>query len=529
MGRSTGTQDLTPADILLQYVYDPLAFVRDCYPWGQPGRLANETGPDRWQVDFLEHLGREVRERNFNGQTSVSPVRMCASAGRGVGKTTLIAWIVNWIMCTRPYCRGTITANTWDQLQTKTWASIREWHSLCRLAPEFVANDSRFFHKDHRDTWSCEPATCREENSESFQGQHAHNSTSFYVFDEASGIPEKIFTAAEGGLILGEPMIFLFSNPTRREGAFYDAVFGRDRSRWDSMTVDARESKMSNKALIEEWIVRGQKNGDDDFCRVYVQGIPPLASEAQFIDHKRILDAQKRHVEVDKHEPLVAGVDMAWGGSDENVIRFRCGLDGRCIPAIRIKGELTRDPQVLVNRLSDVLKATYDVRGVPKKVTRMFLDSAGIAGPVGHRLREMGFQDRVLEINFGADSPTSKCAYFRDYMWYQMKEWLLAGAIDDDPGLESDLVAPGVVTDREQRVKLESKQDIKKRRGGDSPDDGDALALTFAVHEPIEIPFDLEVSEKLALQRDPYGRTLTLTDAIIARHQIAQTLKNGRK
>jgi hypothetical protein len=45
-------------------------------------------------------------------------------------------------------------------------------------------------------------------------------------------------------------MIFLFSNPTRREGAFYDAVFGKDRAHWVSMRVDARESKISNKALL---------------------------------------------------------------------------------------------------------------------------------------------------------------------------------------------------------------------------------------------------------------------------------------
>ena len=60
-----------------------------------------------------------------------------------------------------------------------------------------------------------------------------------------------------------------------------------------------------------------------------------------------------------------------------------------------------------------------------------------------------------------------------------MKDWMLQGAIDSNAELEADLLGPGVVPDIRQRVKLESKENMKKR-GIDSPDDGDALALTFA-------------------------------------------------
>jgi len=94
---------------------------------------------------------------------------------------------------------------------------------------------------------------------------------------------------------------------------------------------------------------------DSDFFRVRVLGIHPNASDAQFIDQDRVRSAQRREVWLLGDEPLVAGADLAWGGSDDNVIRFRRGLDGRSIPPIRIKGEFTRDPSVLTNRLADVL------------------------------------------------------------------------------------------------------------------------------------------------------------------------------
>jgi hypothetical protein len=60
--------------------------------------------------------------------------------------------------------------------------------------------------------------TCREENSEAFAGQHAVNSTSFYIFDEASGVPNKIWEVSKGGMTDGEPMWFAFGKPQGRSG-----------------------------------------------------------------------------------------------------------------------------------------------------------------------------------------------------------------------------------------------------------------------------------------------------------------------
>jgi len=113
-----------------------------------------------------------------------------------------------------------------------------------------------------------------------------------------------------------------------------------------------------------------------------------------------------------------------------------------------------------------------------EKLAMLFLDSAGIAAPVESRLRMLGF-DNIMTVNFGAHSPDIKCAYMRDYMWAQMKEWLRSAAIDSDPELAADLAGPCLVSDPQQRVKLEAKE-VMQKRGLDSPDDADALALTFA-------------------------------------------------
>ncbi len=222
-------------------------------------------------------------------------------------------------------------------------------------------------------------------------------------------------------------------------------------------------------------------------------------------------------------ERLVAGADLAWGGSDDNVIRFRCGGDARSIKPIRIKGEFTRDPSVLTNRLSDVLTAAHLCGdGRQRRVSMLFLDSAGIAGPVAARLRNLGHKN-VMEVNFGADSPDVHYAYMRDYMWGEMKAWLLTGAIDQKCSggtncshcqIETDLVSPGVVPDIRQRVKLEPKEMMKKR-GVDSPDDGDALALTFAhkVASSRIAPIEVRVAQRIESEEQDVSMSLKMIQA----------------
>lgn len=472
MSTAISPVDMELGDEMARFKDDPLGFVVFAYPWGQEGPLKEFQGPDKWQREFLAQIGEETARNGFNGHVPVRPLRRAVSSGHGTGKSTIAAWLVDWIMSTRPYCRGTVTANTFTQLQTKTWAAIKHWTRLCITGHWFTVADHRMYHTHAKDSWFVAPQSCREENSEAFAGQHAADSTSFYVFDEDSAISEEIHRVAEGGLTDGEPMIFRFGNCTRSVGGFYQCVFGRDKDRWNPMVLDSRESAFTNKDQIREWLeVYGE---DSDFFRVRVRGLPPRASDAQFIDHERVIQAQKRQVGVLPDEPLVVGVDLAWGGGDDNVIRFRRGLDARSIPPIRVKGEFTRDPGVMVTRLADVLNSDHNGH----RVAQMFLDAAGIAGPVGARLRELGFRN-VQEINFGSDAPDAKCRYYRDYMWQQMKEWLMKGAIDDSPDLETDLIGPGTRPDPRQRVWLESKEDMRKR-GLDSPDDADALALTFA-------------------------------------------------
>ena len=469
---SKSNPDVELADAIAECYSDPLRFVRLAFPWGEEGPLKDFKGPDVWQLELLQEIGREVKERKFNGVDPVKPIRFAIASGHGTGKSTLAAWIVCWLMSTRPYSMGTVTANTFAQLSTKTWAAIQTWMRRSITGHWFIIGGDRIYYKGHRENWFASATTSREEKSEGFAGQHAANSSSWYLFDESSAVPEKIWEVAEGGLTDGESHFYALGNATRNNGKFHRICFGNERSIWNSRSIDSRTAAMPNKAQIDEWI--RQYGEDSDFVRVRVRGLPPAASDLQFIDQTRIFQAQQREALFLPDDPLIVGVDVARGGSDRCVIRFRRGLDARSIPPVIIPGEESRDSTRLISKCDDILATKYgDI-----KPTIMFVDGTGIGGPICDRLKQLGHRN-VVEIQFAAVPPDDKFANMRSYMWGMCREWLAKGAIDSDSQLETDLGGPSYYHNKQDKLLLESKEDLKKR-GLDSPDHGDALALTFA-------------------------------------------------
>jgi hypothetical protein len=105
------------------------------------------------------------------------------------------------------------------------------------------------------------------------------------------------------------------------------------------------------------------------------------------------------------------------------------------------------------------------------------------------RLR--GFGVPVIEVQFGASADNAslgisgatgeRYANKRAEMWGAMRAWLSVGSIENNDDLKADLtgVLFGHAGKGGDLIQLEKKEDMKKR-GLDSPDWGDGLALTFA-------------------------------------------------
>lgn len=468
---------IDPDDLLAEdmgkFFYDPLGWVMYAFEWGF-GDLEGYDGPDVWQRNELEEWGRAIRANNFDGITPVAAYRSSTSSGHGIGKSAFSAWVTLYIMSTRPHSKGVVTSNTSDQLRTKTWGELGKWKKRCITGHWFEYNNGKgnmnMFHKEHKETWRVDGQTCREENSESFAGLHAASSSPWYLFDEASAVPDKIWEVAEGGLTDGEPFWFAFGNPTRNSGRFHD-TFTRFGHRWKHKTVDSRTAKMTNKTLIKQWVA--DYGEDSDFVRVRVRGMFPRASDLQLIPTDWVAEAMRREAVYTASDALICGIDIARGGSDNNVIRFRRGLDARTIKPIKIPGSETRDTTVFIAKVCTIVQE--------HKPDAVFVDSTGVGGPVADQLRRLMPGVTIIDINFASAAPDNHYTNIRTFMWWKMREAIRAGlAIEDDPALERELTSPEYGHNERDQLALEKKKDIKKRLGI-SPDDGDALALTFAM------------------------------------------------
>lgn len=475
-------------DRLASFRWDPLGAVLFGFPWGE-GELANYSGPRIWQCEELDRLGEHLR----NPETRHTVYRRAISSGHGPGKTTLAAFISWWAQSTMLDGMARVTANTDRQLTTTTQPEFARWFRLALNAHWFQVNASSIKAIDdrHAQTWRLDFVPWSEENSQAFAGKHNAGRRMVFMFEEASEISDEIFRVTNGALTDAdtEKIFFAIGNPTRNIGAFYDAVFGSQRNRWSQRVIDSRDIEGCDLEEVNGWLAECEGNEDSDYFRVRARGLFPKGAAGQYIDLDTIHKAQERKIATLPDEPLVAGVDFAWGGADDNVIRFRKGNDARSIPPVKVKGEFTRDPAVMTGKIADVLTKTY----FGERIAMMFADSAGIAGPVVSRLRSLGHKN-IMEVNFGQDSTDAKYAYRRDEMWGKMKQWMLdGGGIDKDPGLAADLAKPMLVSDLRQRVKLESKELMVRRLRkmgleATSPDDGDALALTFAMPVAPKVP-----------------------------------------
>lgn len=454
------------AEDMGRFFYDPLGFVMYAFEWGV-GELEGFDGPDEWQREFLEAWGKAIRENDFDGVTPVPAYRDATSSGHGIGKSALSSWAILFIMSTRPHSKGVVTANTSEQLRTKTWGELGKWKKRCITGHWFEYNNGKgnmnIYHPDHPESWRVDGQTCREENSESFAGLHAATSSPWYLFDEASAVPDKIWEVAEGGLTDGEPFWFVFGNPTRNTGRFREC-WRKFRHRWNTRQVDSRTAKMTNKALIEEW--KRDYGEDSDFFKVRVRGLFPSASDLQFIP-QALVDAAMAVTlvpgQVD-HAPRIIGVDPAWSGADEFTIVLRQGLFSKVLG--------------VYERTDDDVRMASIVAGFEDEWNA---DAVFIDFGYGTGIKSVGDSwGRSWQlVQFGGHSSDPQMLNKRGEIWNSVKKWLASGGSIDDQVMADELVAPEYKVKLDGKIVLESKDDMK-RRGVPSPNRADALALTFS-------------------------------------------------
>jgi hypothetical protein len=485
--------ELTPLELVAQFTHDPLGYAYANYPWGQLGTALEHENLRKWQIKAL----RQIRDHLSDPAKRHQPCRIARASGHGIGKSALIGIVSNWALDTCVNARVVITANTEQQLVTKTSPEVSKWRKLSFTAELWSPSTMSIKAKDAKlaDSWRLDFVTWSKTNTEAFAGLHNKGSRIVLIMDEGSGIEDKVWEVAEGALTDENTEIIwiVFGNPTKNTGRFREC-FGKYRHLWSTDQIDSRTVEGTNKKYLQSIV--DTYGLDSDITKVRVLGQFPSSSSMQFIGTGLAEAARERTIAegaILPSDPVIFGLDHARFGDDSSVLAIRQGRDAKSRPwrkwqgatAMQIAGDVHQEMR----------------RWLPDAV---FIDAGGPnAGGVIDRLRQLIAEeerDRQLihEIAFGVRSQGMTADFNgeqrvrvynkRAQMWQNMKAWLERGAIPDDQQLYDDLVGPEYSYMGDNEIILEKKEHMKAR-GLASPDHGDALALTFAEYvEPRKIP-----------------------------------------
>lgn len=255
---------------------------------------------------------------------------------------------------------------------------------------------------------------------------------------------------------------------------YWEPGYRRDPAEGFSLTPEEREYADFYNLDLKQMAWRRAKIVELKSEQLFKQEYPATSAEAfqvtgvdSLIRAEFVMKARKANI--DPYGPLIVGVDPAGQGKDRTCIAFR-----RTRKVTKVDYYSKKEPMEIVGICANILKH--------HKPAAMFIDVGERGHGIVDRLRELGWSDRVIPVNFGSSAIKDKLYIRRrDEMWGNMRDWFEEGGcqIPDSDELHADITGPSHTTDSNNRLILEKKEDMKKR-GLRSPDGGDAIGLTFA-------------------------------------------------
>lgn len=479
---------------------------------------------DLWRKDPLlygrQRLGLNPTWQQAKILEAIAPsgAKVTARAGHGIGKTGAVSTAIWWHMECFEFSKCPCTAPTKNQLSTVLWPELAKWRRKADeqakrmgLPPElwlgnlFEVTGEKIIDRGAPNEWFVVARTSRKENPAALAGFHAtdvtisadgksvsaHSSTSgrmMFVIEEASGVPDEIFEVAEGALSDPESRMLMVGNPTRSTG-YFARSHRQDRALFSSLHFKSSESPLVGSDYRER-LVRKFGEGsnvvrvrcDGEFPRQDDDTLIPLEDAEGAITRDASEAAGKRRL----------GVDVAEFGGDRTVLTIR---QGAVVERIEIYSKLET-----METVGHVVTAANKFR-----IDVIYVDSNGLGAGVASRLTELKTEGKiaadVVRVNVSKAAPDrpddrdAQARTLRDFVWLEVAQWLREAEPsfalcdrDTAEDLAGELATVKFRLDSEGRIVVESKEDMKKRLKGKSPDLADSLALTFAPNTAFVLP-----------------------------------------
>lgn len=420
--------------------------------------------------------------------------RTAVHSCHGSGKSFDVGRLAGWWIDVHPVGTAMVvtSAPTEDQVKGILWQEIGNAHERAELPGNVNQKEWRIGR--HLVGIGRKPADYTEGSADqppqTFQGYHRRYV--LVILDEAGGIPEWLWEAANKLLTNDECRIIAIGNPDF-EGSKFSKVCSAG-SGWNVIHIDGLATpnftgeyvppdvaaNLLGQAFIDEIV---KDFGEDSPQYVaQVRGLFPADQQTGVVPWSGVQACRGAEI-LERigglRVPIELGVDVGAGG-DRTVIRARRGMQ-----AAEVWRSSSDDPEVVARAIDDAQFATG--------ATSVKIDAIGIGwATVGHvrdKLATRGVFDCAVHAVNVAEASTAvdargrpRFARRRDEIWWEVgreltrhRRWDLSQC---DERTVADLVAPRWAEDRHGRIQVESKDDVRRRLRR-SPDDADALLLAF--------------------------------------------------
>lgn len=427
-------------------------------------------------------------QRRFLLALAAGKRRIAMRSGHRVGKTLSLAVAALWHLLTKYPQKTLITAPSSGQLFGSLFPEIV---TLSKRLPDFVRDLLNFYVDEINLKADPEGSfliarTADANKPEAFQGMHSANV--MLIWDEASGIDERLFNAARGSMASPNAVRIMAGNPTRLHNTFHRA-FTTNAEKNFKIVVSSLGLPTVDQDFVDE--VRDEFGEDSNEYRIRVLGEFPETDDESYISNKLVKAAMARNILRPPMSLVCYGVDPSRspdGRGDNTVITRRYGIHYvseqkvfRKKDTMQIVGEIVAMAEEDRNQMvREYKEAGRPLLYLPQIPAAIVVDVIGIGAGVVDRLRELDFN--VIALNAAETSSQDKsCLRERDALWKRCLTWLkdARSRLPPDSLLRDELTSAHYDHSSAGILAIESKKAMKKR-GLRSPDRADSLCLALS-------------------------------------------------
>jgi hypothetical protein len=423
--------------------------------------VAEILGIEYWskQIEIIEGV-RNHRRLAVSG---------CTASGKTIGAAMAMLW---WLTVYNPGRVITLAPST-RQVEMNIWGYAKSFHANAKipLGGDFQVMNWKFRREDGENDSAHYAIGFSTDEAERVRG--IHGPRDLILLDDAQGIMQIIMDGLRNAMAGGSAHIAMFYNKTKISGETYEAHTTK-RGKYHLIEIPAsatpnvrfgetRIQGMITKEFVDESIEEYGENSN--YCLPMIFDKFPKSEPDTLIPIDWIDDAMRMEAKTSKDKDIDFGLDVAREGDDTTVLTPIRGFE--CLRQIE-----TRDKdgvEVAEWTLPIVEKMNGHSVGV---------DYIGFGSSAYDQLRRM-MPGRVIKINSSQKS-SDKEKYFNlrsEIAWIGRESLNPKNPHRLKLQMDRELAAQlsNIKFDTETgRIRVESKDDIKARAHGKSPDKADS-------------------------------------------------------